>query len=137
MRKRRRQPSAAERWAARTRDMRILDALKRGAPMAAIADQEGLTLRRIRTIVNALLAENLGLEPASGFAQAQMRRLDAALRAALRALGHGEASSVERLLRVVREFERYSEIAEPSATERSPRRARENQKAETLGEPKD
>jgi hypothetical protein len=81
--------------------LRILDALTRGAPLKAIADQEGVTFRRMRSIVNALLAENVGLEPASGFAQAQIRRLDAALAAALRTLGHGEPSAVERVVRVV------------------------------------
>jgi hypothetical protein len=91
----------------------------------------------MRAIVNALLAENQGLEPASGFVQAQMRRLDAALKAALRTLGHGEPSSVERLLRVVREIERYSETGNPSATEKIAAGRKISQKAETLAETKD
>ena len=135
--KRRRQPSAAEKWAKRTRDLRILDALKNGAPLAAIARGEGVTNRRMRSIVNALLAENQDLKPASGFAQAQIRRLDKALEAALRTLGHGEASAVERVVRVVREFERYAEIAGAPATDLRPPRGGKGAKAETLAEAKD
>ena len=113
--------------------MRILAALKFGTPVATIARQEGVTLRRMRMIVNALLAENASLEPASGFAQAEIRRLGAALEAALRTLGHGEAAAVDRVLRVVRELERYEDIGTESATDSGSRGARKRAKPETLG----
>jgi len=108
--KRQRQPSPAARWIKQAREMRVLDALKSGASLSAIARQEGVSPRRMRDLVNALLATHEGLEPADGLTQIRSHRLDQALEAVIGEMRTGSSAAIGQLIRVLREFERNAEI---------------------------
>jgi DNA-binding CsgD family transcriptional regulator len=108
--KRQRQPSAAARWIKQAREMRVLDALKSGASISAIARQEGVSTRRVRDIVNALLASRPDLEPADGLTQIRSHRLDQALEAAFGEVRSGSRAAIGQLMRVLHEFDRNAEI---------------------------
>jgi hypothetical protein len=111
----RRQPSAAARWVRKSREMRVLDALKSGASLEAIAQQEGVTPRRMRDIVNALLATHEGLEPADGSTQMRKRRLDQALDAAIGEMHSGNSAGIGQFIRILSEFDRNAEIGDRRA----------------------
>jgi len=106
--RRRRTPAArlAARQAKRARDLRIVEMLARGASVKAIAAEEKLTTRRTRVLVNEALARR-GMEPASGFAQLQVRRLAQALDHAVEAMGYGNIQAIDRVIKIVRELDRY------------------------------
>jgi DNA-binding NarL/FixJ family response regulator len=106
--RRRRTPTArlAARQAKRARDLRIVEMLARGASVKAIAAEEKLTTRRTRVLVNEALARR-GMEPASGFAQLQVRRLAQALDHAVEAMGYGNIQAIDRVIKIVRELDRY------------------------------
>jgi hypothetical protein len=80
--------------------------LARGASVKAIAAEEKLTTRRTRVLVNEALARR-GTEPASGFAQLQVRRLAQALDHAVEAMGYGNIQAIDRVIKIVRELDRY------------------------------
>ena len=107
---RQRQPSAAARWIKQAREMRVLDALKSGASISAIAKQEGFSIRRMRDFVGALLARRPDLEPADGLTQIRSHRLDQALEAVIGEMRTGSSAAIGQLIRVLREFERNAEI---------------------------
>jgi len=108
--KRQRQPSAAARGIKQAREMRVLDALKSGASLSAIARQEGVSPRRMRDLVNALLATHEGLEPADGLTQIRSHRLNQALEAAIGQATSGRPAAIGHFIRVLHEFERNPEI---------------------------
>ena len=108
--KRPRQPSAAARGIKQAREMRVLDALKSGASISAIAKQEGFSIRRMRDFVGALLARRPDLEPADGLTQIRSHRLDQALEAVIGEMRTGSSAAIGQLIRVLREFERNAEI---------------------------
>ena len=114
----RRQPSAAALWLRKSRELRVVDALERGASLAAMAQREGVTSRRMRDIVNALLATHQGLEPADGRTQMRERRLDQALDAAVSEMRSGSRTAIDQLIRLLREFDRNAEIGHLSRTEK-------------------
>ena len=109
---RHRQPSAATRWLKQAREMRILAALKRGASLTSIARQEGLSQRRLRDIVNALIAAREDLAPADGLAQLRAYHLNRTLDAAFDVVrsGSGSAAALGQILKILRDFERNPEI---------------------------
>jgi hypothetical protein len=90
--------------------MRVLDALKTGASISAIAKQEGVSIRSMRDFVNALLASRPDLEPADGLTQIRSHRLNQALEAAFGEVRSGRSAAIGQLMRVLREFERNAEI---------------------------
>ena len=108
--KRPRQPSAAARWIKQAREMRVLDALKSGASISAIAKQEGFSIRRMRDFVGALLARRPDLEPADGLTQIRSHRLNQALEAAIGQATSGRPAAIGHFIRVLHEFERNAEI---------------------------
>ena len=105
----RRTPSAATRWSRRARELRVLDALKRGAALEAIANAEGLTPRRMRDIVNGLLETHGDLAPADGLAQMRERRLEQALDLAAKEVKFGSTKAIGQMIRLLREYEHNSE----------------------------
>jgi hypothetical protein len=111
-----RQPSASARWIKKAREMRVIDALKSGFSIAAIARQEGISDRRMREFVNALLASHPDLEPADGLTQIRSHRLDEALDAAFAEVRRGDRAAIGQLMRVLRECERKGEIGDRGRT---------------------
>jgi transposase-like protein len=112
----RRQPSASARWIKKAREMRVIDALKSGASIAAIARDEGVSNRSMRDFVNALLASRPDLEPADGLTQIRSHRLGEALEAAFAEVRRGDRAAIGQLMRVLRECERNGEIGDRGTT---------------------
>ena len=82
----------------------------RCASLSAIARQEGVSPRRMRNLVNALLATHEGLEPADGLTQIRSHRLNQALEAAIGQATSGRPAAIGHFIRVLHEFERNAEI---------------------------
>ena len=115
-RSRRRRLEARETKA--VRDVRLFNLLKSGVPIAEIALQEGLSVRRAREVVQEIL-ERREVDPPAGFAQLQIGRLSDAMMVAYTAMMEGDLHALDRVLRIVGELDRYhgfrSEKGEPAA----------------------
>ena len=87
-------------------------------PIAEIALQEGLSVRRAREIVQQIL-ERREVDPPAGFVQLQIGRLSDAMMVAHAAMMEGNMHALDRVLRIVGELDRYhgfrGEKAGPSA----------------------
>ena len=84
-----------------------------------IAAREGLTERRIRQRVQEILARRAPRPPA-GYVALQVSRLSEALLVAYSAMANQNLGAVDRVVRIVRELDRYhglacSDFAEPAA----------------------
>jgi DNA-binding CsgD family transcriptional regulator len=88
------------------RNFRLFNMLKAGAPMTEIARQEGLSVRRARTLISAILASR-EIDPPPGFLQAQVGRLNDAMMIAHSAMMSGNLQAVDRVVRLVNELNRY------------------------------
>jgi len=115
-RSRRRRLEARETKA--VRDVRLFNLLKSGVPIAEIALQEGLSVRRAREVVQEML-ERREVDPPAGFVQLQIGRLSDAMMVAHAAMMEGNMQALDRVLRIVGELDRYhgfrSEKGEPAA----------------------
>ncbi len=100
------------------RNVRLFNLLKSGVPIAEIALQEGLSVRRAREIVQEML-ERREVDPPAGFAQLQIGRLSDAMMVAYAAMMEGNMHALDRVLRIVGELDRYHGFAgaqaEPAA----------------------
>ena len=103
-RSRRRRLEARETKA--VRDVRLFNLLKSGVPIAEIALQEGLSVRRAREVVQEIL-ERREVDPPAGFAQLQIGRLSDAMMVAYAAMMDGDMHALDRVLRIVGELDRY------------------------------
>jgi hypothetical protein len=74
--------------------------------VSLIAVQEGLSIRRMREIIQEILAARRG-NPADGFAQLQMARLGDAMMVAHTSMMSGNLEAVDRVVKLVHELERY------------------------------
>jgi hypothetical protein len=70
------------------REMRIVSLLNSGVSVAEIAAREGLTLRRMRAVVQEILAQRMPQPPAE-FLAMQVGRLNEALLVSYSAMGGG------------------------------------------------
>ena len=115
-RSRRRRLEARQAKAAR--NVRLFNLLKAGVPVAEIALQEGLSVRRAREVVQEML-ERREVDPPAGFVQLQIGRLGDAMMVAHAAMMEGDMQALDRVLRIVGELDRYHgfrcEKAEPLA----------------------
>jgi DNA-binding CsgD family transcriptional regulator len=100
------------------RSVKLFNLLKAGVPIAEIALQEGLSVRRAREIVREIL-ERREVDPPAGFVQLQIGRLSDAMMVAHAAMMEGNMQALDRVLRIVGELDRYhgfrGEKAGPSA----------------------
>jgi DNA-binding CsgD family transcriptional regulator len=96
------------------RNFRIFNMLKAGAPMTEIAKQEGLSVRRARTLISAILASR-EIDPPPGFLQAQVGRLNDAMMIAHSAMMSGNLQALDRVVRLVNELNRYHGFGRPEA----------------------
>ena len=88
------------------RNVRLFNLLKSGVPIAEIALQEGLSVRRAREVVQEML-ERREVDPPAGFAQLQIGRLSDAMMVAYAAMMEGNLHALDRVLRIVGELDRY------------------------------
>ena len=100
------------------RSVRLFNLLKAGVPIAEIALQEGLSVRRAREVVQEMLARR-EVDPPAGFVQLQIGRLSDAMMVAHAAMMEGNMQALDRVLRIVGELDRYhgfrAAAAQPAA----------------------
>jgi hypothetical protein len=122
-------PRAAARLRKITREQKIVALLNAGVSIAEIAGREGVTERRIRQRVQDILARRAPRAPAE-FATLQVSRLNEALLVAYSAMGGQNLKAVDRVVRIVRELDRYHGLASPDFADPSappPRRLMKSQ----------
>jgi hypothetical protein len=96
------------------REERIVALLNRGASVPEIAASEGLTLKRMRNVVREILSERMPQPPAE-FLALQVSRLNEALLVSFSAMRTAKEETnfeaVDRVVRIVRELDRYHGFA--------------------------
>jgi DNA-binding CsgD family transcriptional regulator len=118
----RRDRSVAARRAARlkkaNREARIVSLLNRGVSVAEIAGREGLSISRMRRLVQAILAERMPQPPAE-FVALQVSRLNEALFLSYGSMYNSETGTdfeaIDRVVKIVRELDRYHGFSLPEA----------------------
>lgn len=92
----------------RSADMRlaIMEALTSGLSVAHIAKSTHLTARRVRQIVADML-EKREFDPAGGFAQLQIARLNDAMSVAHTMMMEGDLAALDRVIKLAGELDRY------------------------------
>jgi DNA-binding CsgD family transcriptional regulator len=96
------------------REERVISLLNRGVSVPEIAAREGLSLKRMRNIVREILVERMPQPPAE-FLALQVSRLNEALLVSYSAMHTAAAGTnfeaVDRVVRIVRELDRYHGFA--------------------------
>jgi hypothetical protein len=96
------------------REQRIVSLLNRGVSIPEIAAQQGVSLKRMRNLVHEILAERMPQSPAE-FLALQVSRLNEALLVSYSAMHTTRAGTnfeaVDRVVRIVRELDRYHGFA--------------------------
>jgi hypothetical protein len=92
------------------RERRIVNLLNAGVSVAEIAQSEGVTHRRMRVMVGEILARRTPQPPAE-FLALQVSRLSEALLVSYGAMGGGNLEAVDRVVKIVRELDRYHGFA--------------------------
>ena len=123
-RPRRSAPTAAAAARRGEREMRVIDLLNRGASVAEIAGEEGVSLKRMRNCLREILAGREPQPPAPILAEA--KRLNEALRDALDAM-HGPMTganfkAIDRVVSIVRALDLVNGLDAPSLRRRARRR---------------
>jgi hypothetical protein len=109
------------------REAQVVSLLNRGVSVPEIAAREGLSLKRMRNIVREILSERMPQPPAEYLAL-QVSRLNEALLVSYSAM-HATAAganfeAVDRVVRIVRELDRYhgfAAVARPREEAEAPR----------------
>jgi hypothetical protein len=96
------------------REARVISLLNRGVWIPEIAAEEGLSLKRMRNLVREILAERMPQPPAE-FLGLQVTRLNEALLVSYGAMHTSTLGTnfeaVDRVVRIVRELDRYHGFA--------------------------
>jgi hypothetical protein len=92
------------------RNVKLFNLLKAGMSTAEIAFQEGLSIRRVREIVQEMLRRR-EIDPSSGFVELQIGRLSDAMMVAHTAMMEGDMHALDRVLRIVSQLDRYHGFA--------------------------
>ena len=92
------------------REARIIAYLNRGVSADEIAAREGLTLKRMRNLVREILARRMPQPPAE-FVALQISRLNEALLVSYSAMSGANLEAVDRVVKIVRELDRYHGFA--------------------------
>ncbi len=104
----RREAAARQRRA--EREARIVSLLNRGVSVAEIADRDGVGERAMRKTIRTLLARRAPAPPAE-FLALQVSRLNEALFVASGAMSAVNLEAVDRVVKIVRELDRYHGFA--------------------------
>ena len=99
------------------RDFKVIELLAAGFPIEEIAAREGISARRAREHAAAALARRT-LDPPAHFAQLQIRRLSEALLVCTSAMSRGNLQAVDRVVKIVRELDRYHGFGPAAAAPR-------------------
>ena len=99
------------------RDYKVIELLAAGFPIEEIAAREGISARRARGHAAAALARRT-LDPPAHFAQLQIRRLSEALLVCTSAMSRGNLQAVDRVVKIVRELDRYHGFGPAAAAPR-------------------
>jgi transposase-like protein len=122
----RRDRSPAARTAARQRraerESAIVGLLNRGLSIAEIADRVGVSERAMRKSIRTLLARRAPAPPGE-FLAVQVSRLNGALQVAYNAMSGANLEAIDRVVKIVRELDRYHGFAVEPAAPRPPRLA--------------
>jgi hypothetical protein len=100
----------AARRAKASRERRIIESLTRGVSVAEIAEREDVGEKRMRALVRDILARRTP-EPRAQFLESQVNRLKEALHASFGAMSLSNLQAVDRVIKIVREFDRYHGFA--------------------------
>ena len=96
------------------RERQIISLLNRGVSVAEIASQSGVSIQRMRNLVRKILAERAP-EPPAEFLALQISRLNEALLVSYSAMHNSMTGTnfeaVDRVIRIVRELDRYHGFA--------------------------
>ena len=92
------------------RDARIVRALAHGEAIDEVAAREGLTLKRARERVAAVVARRRP-DATEAFVAVQVARLNEAMLVAYGAMKDGNLAAVDRVVRITREYDRYHGLA--------------------------
>ncbi len=88
------------------RERLIIDLLNRGVSVAELAARLGVTEKRMRALVKEILARRMP-EPPAEFVALQVSRLNEALLVAYSAMSGQNLRAVDRVVKIVRELDRY------------------------------
>ena len=88
------------------RELLIVDFLNRGVSVAEIAARIGVGEKRMRAIIREILARRMPAPP-EDFLAIQVSRLNEALLVAFSAMTGANLGAVDRVVRIVRELDRY------------------------------
>ncbi len=91
------------------RERRVVEGLKGGVSMAEIARREGISERGLRKYVRNLFARRAP-EATGEFIATQMNRLNEALTVSFGAMSAENLPAVDRVVRIVRELDRYQGV---------------------------
>jgi DNA-binding CsgD family transcriptional regulator len=107
-----RQPAsrAAARLNKAQREQKIVNLLNAGVSIAEIAAREGVPERRVRQRVQEILARRAPSAPTE-FVALQVSRLNEALLVAYSAMANQNLGAVDRVVKIVRELDRYHGLA--------------------------
>jgi hypothetical protein len=103
---------AAARLRKTEREQKIMSLLNAGVSIPEIAGRQGVTERRIRQRVQEILAKRAPSAPLE-FAALQVSRLNEALLVAYSAMASQNLGAVDRVVKIVRELDRYHGLASP------------------------
>ena len=99
------------------RDLRLIEQLAAGVAVDEIAASEGISPQWVRERKAAILARR-AIDPPHEFIQLQIRRLSEAMLIAYSAMSNGDLRGVDRVVKVVRELDRYHGFGPHSHTSR-------------------
>ena len=98
------------------RERRVVQGLSGGVSMAEIARREGITVRGLRKYVRTLIARRAP-EATGEFIAVQMSRLNETLLVSFGAMSGANLPAVDRVVRIVRELDRYHGFGGAKGTE--------------------
>ena len=92
------------------RDLRIVEQLAAGVTIEEIAASEGISLKWARERKAAILASRV-IDTPHEFLTLQIRRLSEAMLVSYSAMSNGDLKAVDKVIKVVRELDRYHGFA--------------------------
>jgi hypothetical protein len=92
------------------RDLRLIEKLAAGATIEEIAASEGISVKWARERKAAILASRV-IDTPHEFIKLQIRRLSEAMLVSYSAMSNGDPKAVDKVIKVVRELDRYHGFA--------------------------
>jgi hypothetical protein len=112
----------AARLAKFEREKVVVECLNRGVSVAEIAAHLGIGDKRTRAVIREILARRMPAPPEE-YVAVQVGRLHEALRVAYSALGGQNLNAVDRVVKIVRELDRYHGLSPERRVPEAPRLA--------------